>query len=265
MFQDGGLVVMGANIFNMGVVGTLGGCTIYRAVASLLGRRGPRPDPRRRASRPGRRSCSASRAWRSSSRLSGTTPLGVALPAMVGVHVFIGIGEALITMAALAFIAATRRRPVQAARRRLVPRRRRGARAMSGADRADAGAPRPPASRVARRWWWVVGLAIAALVVIVLAPLASPDPDGLERVAEDQASSGTAQNAVLVIPDYTVPGIDGNLLDDPRRAARASLVVVGLMHAARRASSRADGARSSALDLDRYVARESPSTAPTRG
>ena len=40
--------------------------------------------------------------------LSGTTTLAVALPAMVGVHVFIGIGEALITMAALAFIGATR-------------------------------------------------------------------------------------------------------------------------------------------------------------
>ena len=37
VFQDGGLVVMGANIFNMGVVGTLGGWYIYRAVARLLG------------------------------------------------------------------------------------------------------------------------------------------------------------------------------------------------------------------------------------
>ena len=40
--------------------------------------------------------------------VSGTTPLQIALPAMVGVHVVIGIGEALITAAALAFIAATR-------------------------------------------------------------------------------------------------------------------------------------------------------------
>ena len=39
---------------------------------------------------------------------SGTTALGIALPAMVGVHVLIGIGEALITMAALGFIAVTR-------------------------------------------------------------------------------------------------------------------------------------------------------------
>jgi cobalt/nickel transport system permease protein len=40
--------------------------------------------------------------------ISGTAPLGVTLPTMVGVHVVIGIGEALITMAALGFIAVTR-------------------------------------------------------------------------------------------------------------------------------------------------------------
>ncbi|MFN2419307.1 MAG: PDGLE domain-containing protein, partial [Candidatus Limnocylindria bacterium] len=33
------------------------------------------------------------------------------------------------------------------------------------------------------RWWWLAGLAVAALVVVILAPLASGDPDGLERVA----------------------------------------------------------------------------------
>ena len=39
---------------------------------------------------------------------SGVTPLQIALPAMVGVHVLIGVGEALITVAALAFIGVTR-------------------------------------------------------------------------------------------------------------------------------------------------------------
>ena len=34
-----------------------------------------------------------------------------------------------------------------------------------------------PRARIGRAWW-LVGLAIAALVVIVLAPLASSDPDG---------------------------------------------------------------------------------------
>ena len=62
------------------------------------------------------------------------------------------------------------------------------------------------------RTWWLVGLAIAALVVIVFAPLASGDPDGLERVAEDQGFLGAALDAVYsIIPDYTIPGIDGNM------------------------------------------------------
>ena len=60
------------------------------------------------------------------------------------------------------------------------------------------------------RFWWVVGLAIAALVVIVLAPLASADPDGLERVAEDSGFLEAARAALYsIIPDYTLPGLDG--------------------------------------------------------
>ncbi|MEO6295256.1 MAG: energy-coupling factor ABC transporter permease, partial [Candidatus Limnocylindria bacterium] len=45
LFQDGGLLVMGANIFNMGVIGTLGGYALYRALVSLFGgeRRGRIP------------------------------------------------------------------------------------------------------------------------------------------------------------------------------------------------------------------------------
>ena len=57
--------------------------------------------------------------------------------------------------------------------------------------------------------WWLVGLAIAALVVVVLAPLASPDPDGLERVGENVGFLDAARDALYsILPDYTVPGID---------------------------------------------------------
>lgn len=107
VFQDGGLVVMGANIFNMGVVGTLGGWYIYRAVARLLG-----GEDKARIPAAGIAAWAAvvlgSTCMAFELALSGTTTLAVALPAMVGVHLFIGIGEALITMAALAFIGATR-------------------------------------------------------------------------------------------------------------------------------------------------------------
>jgi cobalt/nickel transport system permease protein len=59
-----------------------------------------------------------------------------------------------------------------------------------------------------RRRWWLAGVALAALIVILLAPLASPDPDGLERVAEDRGFLAAAQDALYqILPDYTVPGV----------------------------------------------------------
>jgi hypothetical protein len=63
-----------------------------------------------------------------------------------------------------------------------------------------------------RRFWWVVGLGIAVLVVVVLAPLASADPDGLDSVAQQQGFEGVAQeHPFQLIPDYTVPGLGGAL------------------------------------------------------
>lgn len=70
-----------------------------------------------------------------------------------------------------------------------------------------------------RRYWWAGGLAVAALVVVVFAPLASSDPDGLERVAEDKQFIDTAKDARWEwLPDYSVPGLSGD----------ASTVIAGL-------------------------------------
>jgi hypothetical protein len=62
-----------------------------------------------------------------------------------------------------------------------------------------------------RRGWWVAGgLAIAAIVVVVAAFLASGDPDGLERVAEDIGFIGAGQDSPFtIIADYVFPGVDG--------------------------------------------------------
>ena len=69
--------------------------------------------------------------------------------------------------------------------------------------------PAPSSGRRPGRRWWVVGLAIAALGGVVLAPLASSDPDGLERVAGDQGFLDRAQNVVGgLFSDYAIPGID---------------------------------------------------------
>jgi hypothetical protein len=58
-----------------------------------------------------------------------------------------------------------------------------------------------------KKYWWVVGLLIA-LAVALLSPLASPHPDGLERVAEDEGFIDRAQDAPYeVVPDYVFPGI----------------------------------------------------------
>jgi hypothetical protein len=79
------------------------------------------------------------------------------------------------------------------------------------------------------RWWWVAGLAIAALVVVVLAPLASPDPDGLERVAEEQGFIERARDAIYsVFPDYHLPFIEDPVLS----TIAAGLVGIALVFGA---------------------------------
>lgn len=76
----------------------------------------------------------------------------------------------------------------------------------------------------------MAGLAIAALVVIVLAPLASPDPDGLERVAEDRGFIERAQDAFYeVLPDYSIPGIDDPFLSTVLAGLIGVAVVFALM------------------------------------
>jgi cobalt/nickel transport system permease protein len=106
VFQDGGLLALGANIFNMGIVGTLGGYLVYRSLSGVLGGEARARIP-----------AAAIAAWLSV--VAGAVAIGIqltasepgfstALPAMVGIHMLIGIGEALITAAAIAFISTTR-------------------------------------------------------------------------------------------------------------------------------------------------------------
>jgi len=108
LFQDGGLAALGDNVFNMGIVAVLVGYGVYWAFARFA------------HIEPWLRLAGAfAAAWLSVQlaalattfelALSGTSPLGVALPAMMGVHALIGIGEGLITVATVAFVLATRR------------------------------------------------------------------------------------------------------------------------------------------------------------
>lgn len=108
LFQDGGLTVLGANIFNMGLIGTFAGYYLYKAIRFAIGRN----------KLSGMVTGAAVAAWTSvivgsllcaiELAISGTVPLTVALAAMATWHVIIGIGEAAITVIALTFIWRTR-------------------------------------------------------------------------------------------------------------------------------------------------------------
>jgi cobalt/nickel transport system permease protein len=107
LFQDGGITALGANMLNMGVLPCLLGFLVFRLLRRLL------------AGTQGALISAFITAWLmvvlSASlaaveiALSGTIPLRLVLPAMAGVHALIGIGEGLITTAALAFLLRVRR------------------------------------------------------------------------------------------------------------------------------------------------------------
>ena len=107
LFQDGGLLALGANVFNMAVVGVLIGWVVYTTLRRLLGARTWATMVSGFAA-----------AWlsvfiaslvaASELAISGTSPWLVALPAMGLVHALIGIGEGLITVGVLAFLRVAR-------------------------------------------------------------------------------------------------------------------------------------------------------------
>jgi cobalt/nickel transport system permease protein len=196
--------VMGANILNMGIVATLVGYGVYRGVRALA-----------RGQRWGLFVGGFAAAWSSvviasvatavQLVFSGTSPMGVVLPAMAGVHVLIGIGEGLITVGALALLATVRR---------------------------DLLEPASVATGGLR--WAAAGLGLA-LAVTLLAPLASPHPDGLERVAEDQGFIEAARDAPYeIIPDYVLPGMPDEAVATIGAGVVGTLIVAGVAFAAAR-------------------------------
>jgi cobalt/nickel transport system permease protein len=181
LFQDGGLLALGANIFNMGILGTAVSYAIYRLLQQGVGKQ-----------RWGLFASGAGAAWASivvvslavalQLAVSGTAPANLAIPAMGGIHALIGIGEALITVGAMAFLYATRR------------------------DLLNMGSAHPTGGRIV-----AMGGLVLAVLLAIASPLASSDPDGLESVAEQLGFLTTAQAAPFdLIPDYSFPGLEGN-------------------------------------------------------
>jgi cobalt/nickel transport system permease protein len=131
---------------------------------------------------------------------SGTSPLVLAATAMAGVHAFIGIGEGLITAAAIGLLLAIRPDVIK-------------------------GGEAAPGQRSASLILAGLGL---ALLVAVLSPLASPYPDGLEFVAEQQGFLGQALDSPYrLLPDYTVPFVSNPALATILAVAIGTLFVFG--------------------------------------
>lgn len=178
IFQDGGLLALGPNLFNMAVLGPLTAWFVFSLVRRLTG-----------GSRTGILLGSGIAAWVSilaaalacaiQLALSGTSPANIAIPAMAGIHALIGLGEALITVGAVGLILSAR----------------------PGLLRAEA------SQGTSERAVWIAG-GLMALILAILSPLASAFPDGLESFAEKAGFMHQAQEPLYsLIPDYLLPGV----------------------------------------------------------
>lgn len=105
-FQDGGITTMGANIINMGLIGTILGYFIYQSVKKAV--KGDRGMIIGAGVAAWIAVVLASAACAFELAASGTSPLGIALPAMVGIHAIIGVVEAAITIAVIKSVLKTR-------------------------------------------------------------------------------------------------------------------------------------------------------------
>jgi hypothetical protein len=61
--------------------------------------------------------------------------------------------------------------------------------------------------------WWHSMLVLCLIIGGVISLFASENPDGLERVAEDKGFAEEAEeNRVEILPDYTIPEIESDIL-----------------------------------------------------
>ena len=181
LFADGGVLALGANIFNMAILNSFGGYAVYRLVCRCL------PGERGRltamafagwcAAVLASIACAGELAW------SGTIAWSVGFPAMATVHMLIGIGEGIIS--ALVLLAVRQTRP-------------------------DLISENVASATAARKGEWLgYGLLLVLGIAIFIAPFACPWPDGLDAVA---AKFGFEHKAVAGLPaapaaGYQIPGI----------------------------------------------------------
>ncbi|MFD0422733.1 energy-coupling factor ABC transporter permease [Streptomyces parvus] len=188
-FADGGLTALGVNITVMGVVTVVVAYAVFRLLTGLL------PRTRRSAtasafvaalvSVPASAAAFTLLYW-----IGGTTdiPIGKVFTAMVGVHVLIGIGEAVITALTVGAVLAVRPDLVHGVQGSLAaPLKLRIDGELVDAPAATRDPePAPAPARRSTRGFWITGLVSAFLLAGFVSFYASANPDGLERVAADQ-------------------------------------------------------------------------------
>jgi cobalt/nickel transport system permease protein len=132
--------------------------------------------------------------------LSGNAEVQIIVPAMLFVHAFIGLGEAFITVTAVLFIMRTRPDLLG-----------------DGSESAQGG-----------RGWVFAGVVIA-LTVVLLSPLASANPDGLNRVAMDMGFIQTAHVGTGPLVGYTVPFLSSVSVSKIVAGAIGVLIVLAIV------------------------------------
>ncbi|GGW15237.1 hypothetical protein GCM10018980_39740 [Streptomyces capoamus] len=207
LFADGGLTALGVNITDMAIVTTVVSYAVFRGLLAVL--------PRKRrtvtvaafvaalVSVP-----AAAVAFTLIYAVGGTTDvsIGKVATAMIGVHVLIGVGEAVITALTVGAVIAVRPDLVHGARGL-----RQRLRLRVNGELVDAPAPTAPvAARTSRRTLWITGLVTSLVLAGFVSFYASASPDGLEKVAHDKGIDKKAEkhaSSDSPLADYGVKDI----------------------------------------------------------
>ncbi|MEZ0072960.1 energy-coupling factor ABC transporter permease [Planotetraspora sp. GP83] len=230
-FADGGLTALGVNITLMAIVTTVVGWAVFRLITgSGIRRSGPRGRTAVVAgsfaaavvSVPAAALCFTGLFW-----LGGTAPIEVSsvAAAMGGVHVLIGLGEALITALTVSSVLAVRPDLVYGARGLAAPLVLRTADGEIPVEEPAA------APRRGLRPILVGGGLVALLLAGVVSFYASSAPDGLNKVAADKGFNAHEKPSELgngPLAGYSVKGVG----DERLSGGLAGVAGVGLTVAA---------------------------------
>ena len=230
MFADGGVTTLGANIFNMGIIGGVVGWMIYAGLLRLV---------------KGLFGCifaAVVAAWASTVlaaiacagelAASGTAAWKIAFPAMGGVHMLIGVGEGVITALVLSAIGATRPDLLG-----LPVRQVRGFEVIVDAALprpavapSPAMEPAPAAQREGLGTLLIFGLLISLGLALFVSPFACPWPDGLDKVAQTLGFKEKESETRVVpapVADYKMPGMGSTAMATSIAGVVGTLVVFG--------------------------------------